>query len=96
VTAFVPFDIVADFIEAVPPLTAQADAALEARSSGAAPASARFGDIAYHCRAMRDVVERARRVAARSVPIWIQGETAGAKSSWPARSMARAREPTNC
>jgi DNA-binding NtrC family response regulator len=79
VTAFVPFDIVADFIETVPVLTAQADAALEARSRGAAPASARFGDIVYHCRAMRDVVERARRVAARSVPILIQGETGTGK-----------------
>lgn len=79
VTASVPFDIVAEFIELVPKLTAQADAALALRSGGSPYEAARFGDIVYRCRAMHDVVARARKVAARSVSVLIEGETGTGK-----------------
>jgi hypothetical protein len=69
VTAFVPFDIVADFMDSVPAVTAVADAALETRSAGAPIKAARFGDIVYTGRRMRELVERARKVEARSVPV---------------------------
>jgi transcriptional regulator with PAS, ATPase and Fis domain len=79
VTAAVPFDVVAEFIEMVPTLTAPADAALAARSGGAQREAAKFGDIVYRCRPMHEVVERARKVAARSVPVLIGGETGTGK-----------------
>ncbi|HEY2405275.1 MAG TPA: sigma 54-interacting transcriptional regulator, partial [Polyangiaceae bacterium] len=79
VTAAVPFDIVAEFIEMVPRLTARPDAALEARSGGTQRDAAKFGDIVYDCRIMRDLVERARKVAARRVAVLIEGETGTGK-----------------
>jgi DNA-binding NtrC family response regulator len=79
VTAAMPFDIVAEFIEIVPALTAQADAALESRSAGDRREVRQFGDIAYRCRAMQDVVERARKVAARRVSVLLEGETGTGK-----------------
>jgi transcriptional regulator with GAF, ATPase, and Fis domain len=79
VTAAVPFDIVAEFIEMVPALTAQADAALEARSAGSQRMAARFGDIVFRGQVMQAVVERARKVAARSVSVLIEGETGTGK-----------------
>src|SRR5450432_396401 len=78
-TTAVPFDIVAEFIELVPRLTAQPDAALAARSSGEQREAERFGDIVYRCQAMKDVVGRARKAAARSVSVLIQGETGTGK-----------------
>ncbi len=79
VTAAVPFDIVAEFIEIVPALTAQADAALESRSAGERREARQFGDIVYRCRAMHDVVERAKKVAARRVSVLLEGETGTGK-----------------
>lgn len=79
VTAFIPFDIVADFVDSVPAVTAAADAALENRSGGAPAEAAKFGDIVYTGRKMREVVERARKVAARSVPVLIGGDTGTGK-----------------
>lgn len=102
VTAAMPFDVVAEFIEMVPSLTAPADTALEARSSGAPREAAKFGDIVYRCRAMAEVVDRARKLAARSVPVLIGGET-GTGKELLARAIhqasPRARQPfiaVNC
>jgi transcriptional regulator with GAF, ATPase, and Fis domain len=78
-TTAVPFDIVAEFIELVPRLTAQPDAALAARSGGEQREAERFGDIVYRCQAMTDVVNRARKAAARRVSVLIQGETGTGK-----------------
>lgn len=78
-TAAVPFDIVAEFVELIPKLTAQPDAALEARSAGTTVQAAQFGDIVYRGRTMEDVVKRAKRVAARSVAVLIEGETGTGK-----------------
>lgn len=102
VTAAVPFDVVAEFIEMVPTLTAPADAALEARSGGTQREAAKFGDIVYRCRAMQEVVERARKVAARSVPVLIHGETGTGKELLARaihESSPRAKQPfraVNC
>jgi len=78
-TAAVPFDIVAEFVELIPKLTAQPDAALEARSAGTQRQAAQFGDIVYRGRTMAAVVQRAQRVAARSVAVLLEGETGTGK-----------------
>jgi DNA-binding NtrC family response regulator len=78
-TAAVPFDIVAEFVELIPKLTAQPDAALEARSAGSHRQAAQFGDIVYRGRTMAAVVQRAQRVAARSVAVLLEGETGTGK-----------------
>jgi transcriptional regulator with GAF, ATPase, and Fis domain len=78
-TASVPFDIVAEFVELIPKLTAQPDAALEARSAGTQRPAAQFGDIVYRGRTMAAVVQRARKVAARSVAVLLEGETGTGK-----------------
>ena len=105
VTAAVPFDVVtAEFIEMVPTLTAPADAALEARSSRAREARPpSSGTCVYRCRAMAEVVDRARKVAARSVPVLIEGETGTGKealgaSDSPSEPFARSgrSSPVNC
>ncbi|MEZ4447329.1 MAG: sigma 54-interacting transcriptional regulator [Polyangiaceae bacterium] len=74
--ASVPFDISARFL---PDLLAEPDARLRAGALGTPPEAAQFGDIIYQCEAMSRVVERARRAAARSVPVLIEGESGTGK-----------------
>lgn len=74
--ASVPFDISGRFL---PDLLAEPDARLRVGALGSPPEAAEFGDIIYQCEAMSRVVERARRAAARSVPVLIEGESGTGK-----------------
>jgi DNA-binding NtrC family response regulator len=71
-----PFDIAADFL---PDLLRDADARLVRLADSTAPREARFGDIIYRSEAMTRVIARARKVAMRSVPILVFGETGTGK-----------------
>lgn len=71
-----PFDIAADFL---PDLLRDADARLARQVSAHPPLLARFGDILYRGAAMATVVARARKVAVRTVPVLILGETGTGK-----------------
>lgn len=75
-TASVPFDISADFL---PDLLRRPDQELELLSAGLSPEAPEFDEILYRGRAMRRVILRARRVAPRSVPVLIEGETGTGK-----------------
>jgi len=75
-TVSVPFDISADFI---PDLLRVPDRRLEALSAGLPPAAPEFGDIVHRSREMERVIVLARRVAPRSVPVLIEGETGTGK-----------------
>jgi transcriptional regulator with GAF, ATPase, and Fis domain len=77
--ADVPFDIAAEFIDRAHVLTQAADAALRARAVGQLPETPRFGDIIYRGRAMAEVIERAQKVAPRTVPVLIEGESGTGK-----------------
>lgn len=72
----VPFEIATDFL---PDLLRRPDDALGRLSEGAPPDSPQFGDIAYRSGAMKRVVERARLVASRSLPVLIEGESGTGK-----------------
>lgn len=74
--ASVPFDISARFL---PDLLAEPDSRLRAGALGSPPVAAQFGDIIYQCEEMSRVVERARRAAARTVPVLIEGESGTGK-----------------
>ena len=75
-TASVPFDISADFI---PDLLRSPDRRLEELSAGLPPAAPEFDDIVHRSKAMERVIVLARRVAPRSVPVLIEGETGTGK-----------------
>ena len=75
-TASVPFDISADFL---PDLLRRPDEELERLSAGLPPEAPEFADIVHRGDAMKRVILRARRVALRSVPILIEGETGTGK-----------------
>ena len=79
VTASIPLDIAAEFVDLIPELLRGSDAALEARTAGQLPEAPKFGDIVYRCTSMVDVMERARRVASRAVPVLIEGESGTGK-----------------
>ena len=72
----VPFEISAEF---VPILFERTDAALRASSAEPAPVDAAFTSIVGQCRQMRDLLDRARRVALHSVPILLEGESGTGK-----------------
>ena len=59
-TASVPLDIAAEFLDLIPELLKRSDASLETRSDGTPPAAPQFGDIVYGCKAMAELVGRAR------------------------------------
>ena len=75
-TASVPFDISADFL---PDLLRRPDEELERLSAGLPPAAPEFDEIVHRGRTMKRLIVRARRVAPRSVPVLIEGETGSGK-----------------
>jgi transcriptional regulator with PAS, ATPase and Fis domain len=75
-TVTIPFDISADFI---PDLLRRPDEQLERLSAGLSLEAPEFSDIIHRSRAMNRVIARARRVAPRSVPVLIEGETGTGK-----------------
>ncbi|MEZ4654623.1 MAG: sigma-54 dependent transcriptional regulator [Candidatus Eisenbacteria bacterium] len=72
----IPFEISA---ELVPDLLAPADRRLERAIDARPPEHPAFSEILFRSRAMREVIDRARRVASRSIPILIEGETGTGK-----------------
>jgi len=98
-TASVPFDISADFL---PDLLRRPDRDLESLSAGLPPEAPEFTAIIHRSRTIERLILRARRVAPRSVPVLIEGET-GTGKELLARAIHRAsprREkpfvPVNC
>lgn len=85
-TASVPFDISVDFL---PDLLRRPDKELESLSAGLPPEAPEFADIVHRSGAMKRVILRARRVAPRSVPVLIDGET-GTGKELLARAIHRA------
>ena len=75
-TASVPFDISADFL---PDLLRQPDRELERLSAGLPPGAPEFDAIVHRSPVMQRVILRARRVAPRSVPVLLEGETGTGK-----------------
>jgi transcriptional regulator with PAS, ATPase and Fis domain len=98
-TAQVPFDISADFI---PDLLREQDERLRAGSAAGAPEAPEFADIIHRSRVMERLIQRARRVAIRNVPVLIEGES-GTGKEMLARAIHRASlrrdrafVPVNC
>ena len=75
-TASVPFDISADFL---PDLLRQPDRELERLSAGLPPEAPEFDAIVHRSPVMQRAILRARRVAPRSVPVLLEGETGTGK-----------------
>lgn len=75
-TASVPFDISADFIL---DLLRRPDERLEHLSAGLPPEAPEFADIIHRSRVMGRAIAKARRVAPRSVPVLIEGDTGTGK-----------------
>lgn len=85
-TANVPFDISAEFI---PDLLRRSDQALERLAQGIPDEAPEFADIIHRSPQMKQVIERARRVAIRSIPVLIEGESGTGKELF-ARAIHRA------
>lgn len=85
-TASVPFDISADFL---PDLLRERDERLRQGSAAESPAAPEFADIIHRSRVMDRLVQRARRVAIRNVPVLIEGES-GTGKEMLARAIHRA------
>ena len=85
-TANVPFDISAEF---VPEVYRRADQDLARLSAGALEEAPEFSDIIHRSPVMRRVVDKAQKVAPRSVPILIEGES-GTGKEMLARTIHRA------
>jgi len=85
-TASVPFDISADFI---PDLLREQDERLRRGSAAEPPEAPEFADIVHRSRVMTRLIERARRVAVRNVPVLIEGES-GTGKEMLARAIHRA------
>jgi len=98
-TASVPFDISADFI---PDLLHRPDERLKRLSSGSPPESPEFSDIIHRSAVMKRVIAKARRIAPRSIPVVIEGETGTGKELLARaihRSSTRRKKPfiaVNC
>lgn len=98
-TASVPFDISVDFI---PDLLREQDERLRQRSAAEPPEAPEFVDIIHRSRVMARLIQRARRVAVRNVPVLIEGES-GTGKEMLARAIHRASSrrdrafvPVNC
>jgi DNA-binding NtrC family response regulator len=75
-TASVPFDLSAEFL---PDLLREQDDRLKQVVAGAPPEAPEFVDIVHKSRMMSRLIERARRVAIRNVPVLIEGESGTGK-----------------
>ncbi len=75
-TASVPFDISAEYLS---DLLSKPDAQLRSASAGKPIESASFGDILYRSTIMERLVEGAKKVAVRNVPVVLEGETGTGK-----------------
>ena len=75
-TADIPFDISADFL---PDMLAEPDARLRARVDLPADPAPEFSAIVHRSKSMARVIDRARRVARRNVPVLIHGESGTGK-----------------
>jgi transcriptional regulator with PAS, ATPase and Fis domain len=85
-TASVPFDISADFL---PDLLRERDERLRENSAGESPDAPEFADIIHRSRVMGRLIQRARRVAVRNVPVLVEGES-GTGKEMLARAIHRA------
>lgn len=85
-TASVPFDLSAEFL---PDLLREQDERLKHIATGAPPEAPEFADIIHKSLVMSRLIERARRVAVRSVPVLIEGES-GTGKELLARAIHRA------
>jgi transcriptional regulator with PAS, ATPase and Fis domain len=85
-TASVPFDLSAEFL---PDLLRESDERLRQTSAGEAPQAPEFADILHKSRSMDRLIQRARRVAIRNVPVLIEGES-GTGKEMLARAIHRA------
>ena len=75
-TASVPFDISADFI---PDLLREQDERLRRLGGGEAPEAPEFSEIVHRSRVMDRLIQRARKVAFRSIPVLLEGESGTGK-----------------
>jgi len=75
-TVSIPFDISAEFI---PDLLRKPDKDLERLSEGLIPEAPEFSDIIYRSAIMKKLINKARRIAPRSVPVLIEGESGTGK-----------------
>lgn len=85
-TANVPFDISAEFL---PDVYRRADHDLAQLTGGVAPQFAAFSDIVHRSPVMQTVIQRAQKVAPRSVPVLLEGES-GTGKEMLARAIHRA------
>lgn len=85
-TVSVPFDISADFI---PDLLRDNDERLREASAGEPPEAPEFADIVHRSRVMARLIQVARRVAVRNVPVLLEGES-GTGKEMLARAIHRA------
>ena len=75
-TASVPFDISADFI---PDLLREQDERLRQGSAAEPPDSPELADIVHRSRVMSRLIQKARQVAVRNVPVLVEGESGTGK-----------------
>ena len=84
--ANIPFDISAEFI---PQILQQSDKRISEMAQGIADAGAEFSNIVHRSAVMKRVIEQAKRVAIRSIPVLIEGES-GTGKELMARAIHRA------
>ncbi len=89
--ADIPFDISAEFI---PQLLQHSDQRLTQLAQGAAEEDAEFADIIHRSAVMKRVIEQARRIALRSIPVLVEGES-GTGKELMARAIHRASPRAN-
>ncbi len=75
-TASVPFDISADFI---PDLLREQDEKLRRLGGGETPEAPEFAEILHRSRVMDRLIQRARKVAVRKIPVLLEGESGTGK-----------------